>query len=267
MNDASAKETSTGYAVRLARDARDMRAAQRLRYAVFVEERGARGAGADHVARLETDGFDPHVDHLLLIDPAREASGAGDHVVGVYRLLPDTVAARLGRFYSDAEYDLTPLRASGRRMVELGRSCVHPDHRRGAAMLHLWNGLAAYVIERGFDILFGVASFPGADPAPHAQALAWLQAHHLSPAAMRVRVRPGPAAQRMDLLAPSALDRTEAMAAIPPLIRAYLRLGGTVGEGAFLDRDFNTTDVFLMVDTSAMSGRAFDFYTRKTPRG
>jgi putative hemolysin len=206
------------------------------------------------------------VDHLLLIDAARDAAGAEDHVIGVYRLLPDTVAARLGRFYSDAEYDLTPLRASGRRLVELGRSCVHPAHRRGAAMLHLWNGLAAYVIAGGFEVLFGVASFPGADPAPHAPALAWLHAHHPAPPGMRVQVLPGPAAQRMDLLAPAGLERAAAQAAIPPLIRAYLRLGGTVGEGAFLDRDFNTTDVFLMVDTSAMSGRAFDFYTRKTPR-
>lgn len=267
MRDTSPKDKPTAYAVRLARDARDLRAAQRLRYAVFVEELGARCAGADHAARLEGDDFDLHVDHLLLIDPAREAIGVEDHVIGVYRLLPDTSAARLGRFYSEAEYDLAPLKASGRRLVELGRSCVHPDHRRGAAMLHLWNGLAAYVIERGFDILFGVASFHGADPAPHAEALSWLHWHHLTPEELRVRVLPGPQAHRMDLVAPEALDRASALAAIPPLIKGYLRLGGTIGEGAFLDHDFNTTDVFLMVDTSAMSGRAFDFYSRKTPLG
>ncbi len=261
MKDGVSKDTAPGFAVRLARDARDLRAAQRLRYAVFVQELGARCAGADHAARLESDAFDAHVDHLLLIDAARDAAGAEDHVIGVYRLLPDTVAARLGRFYSDAEYDLTPLRASGRRLVELGRSCVHPAHRRGAAMLHLWNGLAAYVIAGGFEVLFGVASFPGADPAPHAPALAWLHAHHRAPEGLRVRVLPGPSALRMEGAAAGATP-----AAIPPLIRAYLRLGGTVGEGAFVDRDFNTTDVFLMVDTSAMSGRAFDFYTRKTPR-
>lgn len=266
MQDPSTRDMTTGYSVRLARDGRDLRAAQRLRYSVFVEELGADCASADHAARLEGDAFDAHVDHLLLIDPTRDGAGGEDHVVGAYRLLPEAEALRLGRFYSDAEFDLMPLRGRGRKLVELGRSCVHPDHRRGAAMLHLWNALAVYVIEGGFDILFGVASFPGADPVPHAAALSWLHAHHRAPEGLRVRVLPGPNAHRMDLCRPEDMDRTTALAAIPPLIRAYLRLGGTVGDGAYLDRDFNTTDVFLMVDTSAMSGRAFDFYSRKTPR-
>lgn len=264
MKDPLAKTRQAGYAVRLARDLRDLRGAQRLRYAVFVQELGAQGAGADHESGLEFDEFDAHVDHLLLIDPQRDVAGGDDHVIGAYRLMSDRVAADLGRFYSEAEFDLTPLRRSGRRLIELGRSCVHRDHRRGAAMLHLWNALAAHVIDGGFEVLFGVASFPGADPVAHAPALAWLSAHHRTPAPLRVSVQPGPNALAMDGAGDAGCDAT---AAIPPLIRAYLRLGGTVGEGAYLDHDFNTTDVFLMVDTSAMSGRAFDFYTRKTPRG
>lgn len=266
MQDIPIKSREPALVVRLARDALDLRAAQRLRYAVFVEELGARCQGADHAARLESDAMDPHFDHLLLIDPSVEPSTL-DHVIGVYRLLPHERALDLGRFYSDDEYDLAPLRASGRRLVELGRSCVHPAHRRGAAMLHLWNGLAAYVIERKLEILFGVASFPGADPSRHAMALSWLAAHHRAPEGMRVCVNPGPQAHHMDRLAPETLDRGEALAAIPPLIRAYLRLGGFVGDGAFVDQDFNTTDVCLIMDTAVMSGRAFDFYTRKTPRG
>lgn len=255
----------TGYAVRLARDESELRAAQRLRYEVFVEELGATCADADHAARLERDALDPWFDHLLLIDRGADPESP-DRVVGVYRLLPQERAEALGRFYSDAEYDLTPLRASGRKLVELGRSCVHPAHRRGAAMLHLWNGLAEYVIARGIEIMFGVASFHGADPPPHAEALSWLHANHLAPEALRVRVRPGPQAAPMDRIDPARIDRTRALAAIPPLIRAYLRLGGFVGDGAFVDHDFNTTDVCLIMDTSVMSERAFDFYTRKTPR-
>ena len=260
-----AQSTSAGYTVRLARDEVDLRAAQRLRYAVFVEELGARCADADHQARLERDALDPYFDHLLLIDKGADPA-ALEHVVGVYRLLPQARAEALGRFYSDAEYDLTALRASGRKLVELGRSCVHPAHRRGAAMLHLWNGLAEYVIARGIELLFGVASFHGADPLPHAAALSWLHANHLAPEALRVTVRPGPQAARMDLIDPATIDRAAAMAAIPPLIRAYLRLGGFVGEGAYIDNDFNTTDVCLIMDTSTMSERAVDFYTRKSPR-
>ena len=261
-----AESREGGYAVRHARDDLDLRAAQRLRYEVFVEELGAHCAGADHVNRLAQDALDPHFDHLLLIDRSADPESL-THVIGVYRLLPQERAEALGRFYSDSEYDLAPLKASGRKLVELGRSCVHPAHRRGAAMVYLWNGLAEYVIARGIEIMFGVASFHGADPAPHAEALSWLHAHHLAPEALRVTVRPGPQAQRMDLIDPAALDRTRALAAIPPLIRAYLRLGGFVGQGAFIDHDFNTTDVCLIMDTSTMSERAVDFYTRKTPRG
>mgnify|MGYP003607176584 CR=1 FL=1 len=243
---------------RLARDEADLLAAQRLRYRVFVEELGGDGPMVDHARRLERDEFDPVVDHLLLVD-RRRSPDALDHVVGVYRLLPGERAAAFGRFYCDAEYDLDPLRNSGRRLLELGRSCLDPGLRGGAGMFLLWNALAGYVIEGGIEILFGVASFHGTDPAPLAQPLAWLWHHHLAPAAIRPRARPE-GFQRMDLVPPDRLDRRTAMLAMPPLIKAYLRLGGQVGEGAFLDRAFNTTDVFLMVDTANMSPRQRRLY-------
>lgn len=254
----------TGYELRLARDEVDLRAAQRLRYEVFVEELGASCAGADHENRLESDALDAHFDHLLLIDRSA-APETLSHVVGVYRLLPQERAEALGRFYSDDEYDLSALRASGRKLVELGRSCVHANHRRGAAMLMLWNGLGDYVLERGIEIMFGVASFHGSDPAAHAEGLSWLYHHHLAPDALRVRARDGHF-QPMDLRPKEELSRKEALANIPPLIRAYLRLGGFIGDGAYIDRDFNTTDVCLIMDTAQMPERAVDFYTRKNAR-
>lgn len=252
------------YDVRLARDARDVLASQRLRYDVFVRELGADGPGVDHTARTEADTFDAVFDHLLLVDTKADPE-AGAHVVGAYRLLPYDRMPILGRYYCDDEFDLGPLLASGRKLVELGRSCVHPDHRRGAAMLLLWNGLAQYVIERGIEVMFGAASFHGADADRHAMALSWLHRHHLAPEAMRVRVRPENGAA-MNRIAPDTLDEAAALAAIPPLIKSYLRLGGVVGDGAYLDRTFNTTDVCLIMDTATMSGKAVDFYTRKTPR-
>jgi len=261
---ASNSTSEPGYLVRLAQDDDDRLAAQHLRYAVFVEELGARGLSVDHENRLERDALDPHFDHLLLIDRQKNPADH-DHVVGVYRLLPQDRAEVLGQFYSDAEFDLTPLRKTGRKLVELGRSCVHPDHRRGAAMLHLWNGLARYVIERDIQIMFGVASFHGTDVSSHAVALSWLHAHHLAPPTLRVRANPD-SAQSMTLIPVDEIRKSDALAAIPPLIRAYLRLGGFVGDGAYVDLDFNTTDVCLIMDTAAMSERAFDFYTRKTPR-
>lgn len=263
--DPDAGPEAGSFVLRLATTPEDLRGAQRLRYRVFVQELGAGGDLVDHAAQLEQDELDAHFDHLILVDPRKDPA-EHEHVIGVYRLLTGDRAAAIGRFYSDAEFDLTPLRASGRRLVELGRSCVHPDHRKGPAMMYLWSGLADYVLARDLHILFGVASFPGADPAQHAQALAWLHHNHLAPPELRPRARPEGFVP-MDTLPPGAVDRKAALAATPALIRAYLRLGGFVGEGAWLDRTFNTTDVLLIVDTASMSARHHNFYTRKGQGG
>jgi len=252
------------FALRLARDDRDLRAAQRLRYEVFVEELGGDGALVDHDARLERDAFDPFFEHLLLIDTRRDAGALAD-VVGVYRLLPSDRMPLAGRYYSESEFDLGPLKTSGRRLLELGRSCVHRDMRGGSAMFHLWNGLADYVLERGIEVMFGAASFHGTDVAALAQPLAYLHRHHLAPEALRVRAMPAQR-QEMDLIPEADLDRRAAMAGTPALIKAYLRLGGHVGDGAWIDHEFNTTDVCLVMDTARMSAKHRDFYVRKQAR-
>lgn len=246
------------FETRLATDETDLLAAQCLRYRVFVEELGGDGVLVDHAQRLERDEFDPVVDHLVLVDNRRSRQDL-DHVVGVYRLLPGGRAETFGRFYCDSEYDLTTLRAAGRSLLELGRSCVDPAFRGGSGMFLMWNALAEYVLSRKIQILFGVASFHGLDAQALAQPLSWLHHNHLAPPALRPRARPE-GFQAMDLIPPEALDRRAAMTGMPALIKAYLRLGGLVGEGAYLDRPFNTTDVFLMVDTSAMSEKHRKFY-------
>lgn len=247
------------FTLRLARDETDIRAAQRLRYRVFVDELGGDGALVDHDAGLERDRFDPHFDHLLLIDENRSAR-AEDNVVGVYRLLPSDRVAQAGQYYSEDEYDLARLRESGRKLLELGRSCVDRDYRGGMAMFRLWQGLADYVLDREIEILFGVASFHGTDVAALAEPLSLLHHNHLAPPELRVRAR---AFQGMDLVAPDDIDRVAAMRAVPALIKAYLRLGGFVGEGAFVDRAFNTIDVCLVMDTERMSATARATFTRK----
>jgi putative hemolysin len=249
------------FQIRLAKGEADLLSAQRLRYAVFVEELGGDGPLVDHAHRFERDAFDPVNDHLILVDTRRDAA-ALDHVVGVYRLLPSTRAEGFGRYYCDSEYDLTPLRSAGRALLELGRSCVHSDYRGGTAMFLLWNGLADYVLDNGIEVLFGVASFHGTDIEALKVPLSWLHAHHLAPPALRVRAK-GPTAQRMDLIPADQLDRRAAMLAMPALIKAYLRLGGFVGEGAFIDHSFNTTDVCLLMDTAMMSAKHKGYYTRR----
>jgi putative hemolysin len=164
-----------------------------------------------------------------------------------------------GRFYSEGEYDLAPLLASGRRILELGRSCLHPDYRGGMAMHHLWAALAQYVAQHRIEVLFGVASFHGTDIAALSQPLSLLHHRHLAPPELRVRAL-DKSIQNMNLIDEAHLDRRAAMMQIPSLIKAYLRLGGCVGEGAYVDHAFNTVDVCLIMDTNQMSARQARIY-------
>jgi putative hemolysin len=248
------------FALRLARAGADLTAAQRLRYRVFVEELGGNGALVDHDARLERDEFDDHCDHLVLVDLDRDPATL-DHVIGVYRLMRRKDADQIGGFYTAREYDLTPLLTHGRNLLELGRSCVDAEYRGGKAMYYLWGGLADYVAEHGIEILFGVASFHGTDVAALAEPLSLLHHRHLAPQALRVRAR-AERFQRMDLMPEDQIDRPRALRATPALIKAYLRLGGFVGEGAYVDDAFNTTDVCLILDTASLSIRQRDLYTK-----
>lgn len=251
------------FETRLAVSEADLLGAQRLRYRVFVEELGADGPLVDHENHFERDEFDPLVDHLVLIDH-RKSEANLEHVVGVYRLLPGARAEAFGRFYCDAEYDLSPLRNSGRPLLELGRSCIDAEYRGGPGMLLMWSALAEYVLKNGIELMFGVASFHGLDVQSLAQPLSWLHHNNLSPEDLRPRALAS-GYQSMDLLPADQLDRREAMKALPTLLKAYLRLGGSVGEGAFLDHEFNTTDVLLIVDMSSMSDKHRRFYEGRIP--
>ncbi|HVG47934.1 MAG TPA: GNAT family N-acyltransferase [Rubellimicrobium sp.] len=246
------------YAFHLASSDSEVAAAQRLRYAVFVEEIGARGGDlTDRVLGLEADHFDPQCEHVLILDTLRENA-----VVGTTRILDEVGAAKVGGFATEVEFDLSGLRRSGRRLLEVGRTCLHPEHRGGSAMHRLWQGLAGLVEARRLDLLFGLASFPGTDPLALAQPLSCLQQDHLAPDDLRPRSR-----KPMDLglLAAGHVCRRQAMVATPALVKAYLRLGGQVGDGAFLDRDFGCIDVCMVLDTATLSTRARRIYAMDPP--
>lgn len=234
---------------KLATTALDRRAAQRLRYDIFVKELGGDGPLVNHTQRLECDAFDPHAAHLLLLDDARDPD---DQVVGVYRVMTSELAAKAGQFYCESEYDLAPLRNSGKRLLELGRSCLHRDYRGGAGMLHLWSALAAFIDAHEIEILFGVASFHGTDTAPLMERMSLLYHRHLAPETLRVRAV-GPTAISMNTHSLNEIDRRAAIKDMPALIKAYLRLGAMVGDGAFVDRAFNTVDICLILEKTAIN--------------
>lgn len=243
--------SSSRFEARLASGPEDIAAAQRLRYDVFVTEGGAQGGMVDHTALREADRWDAFADHLLLCDLA---APAGRHVVGTYRMMTAVQARAAGGFYSAQEFNLAGVLGTGRRVLELGRSCLHPAYRGSAALQYLWAGLADYVAEHGIEVLFGVASFPGTDPATHAQALGLLATEYHAPDQLALTAR-GDGALPMDLHPQTDVNRRVAMREMPGLIKSYLRLGARVGTGAYVDQAFNTIDVCMVLDADRIPAK------------
>ena len=247
------------FEVRLARTPAEIDAAQALRYRVFYEEMAAKPSPEMALERRDFDEFDRVCDHLLVLDRRRGDGPEG--IVGTYRLIRRDAAARAGRFYSAAEYDIQKMIDYPAEVLELGRSCVAKDARNTATMQMLWRGIALYCYHYGIKAMFGCASFPGTDPAQHAQALSYLYHHHLAPPEIRARAL----AERfvdMNMMSPDSFDPRRAMARVPPLIKGYLRLGGFVGDGAVIDSEFNSTDVFIVVKTELVTEKYIRHYER-----
>lgn len=247
------------FETRLAQSDQDLQNAQRLRYRVFVKEFGSDGPLVDHQAELERDDYDAHYDHILLIDRDKPSDDLGK-VVGAYRVLPSDRLPQVGKFYTEAEFDLSPLLALQRKSLELGRSCLLPEYRGGAALYHLWAAVTDYIRRYDIQILFGVASFHGTETDHHKRALAAVFDRYMAPHHLRVQAI-GPSAIAADQFLGGAID-TSAMAQVPALIKAYLRLGGFVGDGVFVDHAFNTTDVCLILDVEHLNQKQVEMFSK-----
>lgn len=245
--------------VRLATSEEEIAAAQALRYRIFYDEMGAKPTPAMMPLRRDIDDYDSICDHLLVIDHGADGQ---PHVVGTYRLLRQIVANQHRGFYSSSEYDLSPLvrqsasspLGDGRQLLELGRSCVAREHRTAATITLLWRGIATYLQTHNISYMFGCASLHGTDPAHHAAELSYLHHHHLAPEELRVRALPEHYVP-MDRISAASYDPREAMRALPPLIKGYLRVGCMVGDGAFVDTQFNTTDIFVLMPVERITRR------------
>ncbi len=233
--------------LRVTRDGAAIEAAQRLRYRVFYDEMGAVPDPTMLSTRKDADAFDAMADHLVVVDLERSTVGA-PCVVGCYRMLRESVASGHAGFYTAQEFDLSTVRSPGGEIMELGRSCVEPEYRTGAVMQLLWRGIAEYLDTHHVGLMLGCASLPGIDPDAVAPLLSFLHHHALAP----VELRPRALADRyvpMDRLPSEAVDARAALRQLPPLLKAYLRMGGMIGDGAVIDRQFNTIDVCLVLPT------------------
>lgn len=246
--------------VRLAEGKDDIDAAQALRYRVFYEEMGATPTQEMARHRRDFDHFDAVCDHLLVIDQSR-GDGAGA-VIGTYRLIRRNMAALCGGFYSASEYDLGVIPDHPGEILELGRSCTDSSARNGTVARLMWRGISSYVFHYQIEIMFGCASLHGIDPDALALPLSYLHHFHRAPPALTMRALPHRYVA-MNRLEKEAVDQTQALALLPPLIKGYLRLGGFVGDGAVVDRQFNTTDVSIIVKTDLVTDKYYRHYERR----
>lgn len=250
-------------AVRLAESEQEVRAAQRLRFRIFYQEMAARPTAEMAAEGRDFDGFDDIADHLLVIDATKGSGAAG--VVGTYRLIRRESAARKGSFYTADEYEIGKLISYPGEVLELGRSCVERAYRTGSTMQLLWRGIATYVFHYDIEVMFGCASLPGVDPDALELPLSYLHHFHLAPPHLRPIARPE-RYTRMHRVSAENLDPKLALAALPPLIKGYLRLGGFVGDGAVIDHQFHTTDVCVVVKTDLVTqkyGRHYQLQERR----
>jgi putative hemolysin len=225
------------YLARLAKDAADVQAAQRLRFSVFNIEL-QEGLQESALTGLDADPYDAVCDHLLVEDLAT------GEVVGTYRLQTgNTAATRLG-YYSEQEFDFRPFEPIRSSLIELGRACVHREHRSLVVLGLLWKGIAEYARKHGGRYLCGCSSLTSQDPAVGASVHADLCRHHLAPSSFRTRPRAA---------FECSLDQlTEESPKIPKLLRAYLSIGAKICGPPALDRQFKTTDFLTLLDMESM---------------
>ena len=218
----------------------EVREAQRLRYQVFAGEMGAHLHTP--MPGLDYDHFDAFCRHLLVRDSAT------GQVIGYTRLLTAEQAQLAGGFYSQTEFDIGPILQLPGRFMEVGRTCIHPDYRNGATIATLWSSVAAFIVEQGFDYLIGCPSIPLGEEYREAHAIyANLAARHLIAANLR--------AQPYIPLPPIEATAYPEKISLPPLLKAYLRLGAKICGEPYLDADFQVADLFILLPTPEIDHR------------
>jgi len=244
--------------VRLAETEHEVEQAQRLRFKVFYEEMSAVPSPKMRETARDFDKYDDVCDHLLVVDRDAHDEDGQPLVVGTYRLTRKKDADKVGGFYTSSEYDLTAMLKglpADFKYLELGRSCILKSYRaRPGTMQLLWKGLMAYVARFDIDLMFGCASLPGTDVAEMALPLSYLHHFHAMPEHLRVRAQPELYVE-MNRLPKEAIDEREGIRSLPAMLKGYVRAGCCIGDGAVIDRQFGTTDVFIYFPLSGIDAR------------
>lgn len=249
--------------VRLAKSHDEIIAGQKLRYQVFFDEMGAKPSAQVALEKRDFDDFDEICDHLLAIDNTKTGD---DRVVATYRLLREEKINAKEDFYSTCEFDLDNLYSDlfremmgDRQLLELGRSCVKEEYRTNAVMHMMWKFIARYIDKHKIAYLFGCASLPGVDQKPLEAQLSYLYHYHKTPDDYNIRALPDQR-QKMNYFEIDASQKRAARRELAPLVKGYLNLGCYIGDGAVIDEQFGTTDVFILLPVDRLEKRYLSLF-------
>lgn len=239
---------------------REIKAAQRLRYDVFYTELGAQPTPDQAHQRLDFDVYDTLCDHLLVID---NNAPSDRNIIGTYRMLTQSRAdtAQI-QFYTETEFDISKLRSVSSKIMEISRSCIHPDYRGRHAINMLWRGIAQYVFQHDIDYLVGCPSFFKTTPTAEQDVLAYLNAFHACPESIRPRALDQhyvPLPQKPK----DEINQRDLFKKVPALLKGYLRIGAMVGDGIFIDTRFNCFDIAVVMPIHGVADRYLKHYMRQ----
>lgn len=254
---------SGDFEVRIARNKAEIEAGQKLRYQVFFDEMGAEASDAVRNEKRDYDDFDGICDHLLAFDNSKKGS---ERVIATYRLLREEKIAGMEEFYSTCEFDLKNLYndhfrelMGDRQLLELGRSCVKLEYRTNAVINLMWKFIARYIDRHKIAYLFGCASLPATDQNELKSPLSYLYHYHKTPDEYNIPAITGKG-QKMNYYSAGQFDKREARRSLAPLVKGYLNLGCYIGDGAVIDKQFGTTDVFILLPVDRLERRYLSLF-------
>ncbi len=237
------------FMIKIAESNFEIKKAQSLRYKIFFKEKKIQKNNLKSLLKRDYDFYDKISDHLIIIDEHRDVK---DNVIGTYRLLRGNSARLYRGFYTEQEFDISNLKKnfSSKDILELGRSCVHPDYRSGTILKLLWQGISKYIKICKIKILIGCASFNGTDPTKFKNEFSLLHKSYRLPKNYNVK-----SLQNNDISFGKNIKESTVLNRLPPLIKGYLKAGGMVSENFYIDKEFETIDFCVIMLTEKIASR------------
>ena len=270
MNLIRFKDTYPKYIIKTADTKKEQRQAQQLRYKVFADEIKAITNSKGLLKKREVDSYDEESQHIIV--RVKTSPFSLEKIVGVYRIMEYNSSTDLDKSYSASAmgFDISLFKKNipYHRFLELGRTCILPEYRKSGVLKLLWKGLYKYIVDNDIDILFGCASFWTIDPDDIREQLTYLKKNYLMDNGIMVSPRDdlytdnGIGLANINYDIPQDMTDMEIFKSLPSLIKAYIKVGSKFGDGAVIDYEFGSIDVFTYVDVNRIDYRVKNYYSK-----